>query len=119
MVMGDCRILFAMMLTVMLSTGGALAGSDGWLIDPGGFHGSAHGQLSCQDCRDRIAGQVHPDPSVVIVGKKIQEALDTEAAAIVTSCRQCVRAMMTHVRRNKIIPKVMDITQLLHRALGG
>ena len=39
------------------------------------------------------------------------------AQAIVTSCQQCVRTMMTYVRRNKVPLEVLDITQLIHRAL--
>jgi heterodisulfide reductase subunit D len=52
-----------------------------------------------------------------IAKSKVEEALSTGAQAIVTSCQQCVRTMTTYVRRNKIPLKVMDITQLIHRAL--
>ena len=52
-----------------------------------------------------------------IAKQKIEEALGTGAEAIISSCQQCVRTMMTYVRRNKIPLKVMDITQLLHSAL--
>jgi heterodisulfide reductase subunit D len=41
----------------------------------------------------------------------------TGAQAVVTACQQCVRAMGTHVRRNKIKLEVIDIVQLIQRAM--
>lgn len=55
--------------------------------------------------------------SAQIAGQKIEEILSTGADAVITSCQQCVRTMMTYVRRNKIALEVLDITQLVHRAL--
>jgi heterodisulfide reductase subunit D len=55
--------------------------------------------------------------SAKIAGRKIEEVLETGAQAVVTSCQQCVRTMTTYVRRNKIPLEVLDITQLVHRAL--
>jgi len=55
--------------------------------------------------------------SAEISKRKIREVLDTGAQAVVTSCQQCVRTMTTHVRRNKVYLQVMDITQLVHKAL--
>jgi len=52
-----------------------------------------------------------------IAKRKIEEVLSTGAQAVVTSCQQCVRTMMTYVRRNKVPLEVMDITQLIHKAL--
>ena len=52
-----------------------------------------------------------------IAKQKIDEVLSTGAQAVVTSCQQCVRTMMTYVRRNKVPIDVMDITQLIHKAL--
>jgi heterodisulfide reductase subunit D len=52
-----------------------------------------------------------------IAKRKIEEVLSTGAEAVVTSCQQCVRTMMTYVRRNKVPLEVLDITQLIHRAL--
>jgi heterodisulfide reductase subunit D len=49
---------------------------------------------------------------------KIDEVLATGAQAVVTSCQQCVRTMTSYVRRNKIPLEVMDIVQLVRRALG-
>ena len=55
--------------------------------------------------------------SAEIAKRKIEEVLETGAQAVVTSCQQCVRTMTTYVRRNKIDLEVMDIIQLIHRAL--
>jgi heterodisulfide reductase subunit D len=55
--------------------------------------------------------------STGIAKSKIEEALSTGADAIVTSCQQCVRTMLTYSKRNKVGLDVMDITQLVQRAL--
>jgi heterodisulfide reductase subunit D len=52
-----------------------------------------------------------------IAKRKIEEVLSTGAQAVVTSCQQCVRTMTTYVKRNKVPIEVMDITQLVHKAL--
>ena len=52
-----------------------------------------------------------------IAEAKIKEVLDTGAEAVVTACQQCVRTMNTYVRRNKIDVAVMDIAQLIHKAI--
>lgn len=57
--------------------------------------------------------------SAEIAKQKIEEALSTGAEAIISSCQQCVRTMMTYVRRNKVPLKVMDLTQLIRRALDS
>ena len=55
--------------------------------------------------------------SAEIAKRKIEEILSTGADAVVTSCQQCVRTMTTYVKRNKIPLEVLDITQLVERAL--
>jgi heterodisulfide reductase subunit D len=55
--------------------------------------------------------------SAEIAKHKIEEVLSTGAQAVVTSCQQCVRTMTTYARRNKVPIEVLDITQLIHRAL--
>lgn len=55
--------------------------------------------------------------STGIAKSKIEEALSTGADAIVTSCQQCVRTMLTYSKRNKVGLDVMDITQLVRKAL--
>jgi heterodisulfide reductase subunit D len=52
-----------------------------------------------------------------IARAKIDQVLATGAQAVVTACQQCVRAMSTYVRRNKIKYEVLDIVQLIHRAI--
>jgi heterodisulfide reductase subunit D len=52
-----------------------------------------------------------------IAKAKIDEVRATNADAVVTACQQCVRTMTTYARRNKIKLKVLDLTQLVQRAL--
>ena len=60
---------------------------------------------------------IDPELSAKIAKSKIEEAEGTGAQAIVTSCQQCVRTMTTYVKRNKIPIEVMDIIQLVRRAV--
>jgi heterodisulfide reductase subunit D len=53
-----------------------------------------------------------------IAKAKIEEVLATGADAVVTACQQCVRTMATYTRRSKIKLEVMDIVQLVRRALN-
>jgi heterodisulfide reductase subunit D len=53
-----------------------------------------------------------------IAKAKIDEALQTRAQTIVTACQQCVRTMTTYARRNKAAVEVMDIVQLVQKALA-
>ncbi len=55
--------------------------------------------------------------SAKIAEAKIKEIINTGAQAVVTSCQQCVRTMLTYVRRNKVPIEVLDIAQLVNRAL--
>lgn len=54
-----------------------------------------------------------------IAGNKIKEVTATGAQAVVTACQQCVRTMTTYTRRNKVPVDVMDIVQLLYKALAS
>jgi heterodisulfide reductase subunit D len=60
---------------------------------------------------------VDPDLAAKIAKVKIDEVLATGAQAVVTSCQQCVRTMTSYVKRNKIQLEVLDIVQLVRRAL--
>lgn len=60
---------------------------------------------------------VDPELSAQIAKQKIEEILRTGAEAVITSCQQCVRTMLTYVRRNKVPLEVLDVTQLIRRAL--
>ncbi len=76
---------------------------------------------SREDCQCCGGGgnleMIDPELSSEIARRKIEEVMGTGAQAVVTSCQQCVRTMTTYARRNKIPIEVLDITQLLHRAL--
>jgi heterodisulfide reductase subunit D len=52
-----------------------------------------------------------------IAKRKLEEVVATGAQAVVTSCQQCVRTMNTYVRRNKVAVEVLDLTQLVRKAL--
>ncbi len=52
-----------------------------------------------------------------IAKAKLAEVLDTGAEAVVTACQQCVRTMATYCRKNKIPLEVMDIVQLVQKAI--
>ncbi|MFH1124153.1 MAG: (Fe-S)-binding protein, partial [Pseudomonadota bacterium] len=58
-----------------------------------------------------------PGLSSDIAKKKIEEVMNTGAQAVVTSCQQCVRTMTTYAKRNKVSIEVLDITELVRRAL--
>ncbi|RJQ63705.1 MAG: (Fe-S)-binding protein [Desulfobacteraceae bacterium] len=75
-------------------------------------------RLNCQCCGG--GGNLEMIDSTLsseIAKSKIDEVLGTGAKAVVTSCQQCVRTMTTYVKRNKIPLQVLDITQLIRRAL--
>jgi heterodisulfide reductase subunit D len=55
--------------------------------------------------------------SADIAEAKIKEVLDTGADAVVTACQQCVRMMGTYCTKNKISLEVMDIVQLVQKAI--
>jgi heterodisulfide reductase subunit D len=77
-----------------------------------------HNRENCQCCGGGgNLEMIDANLSSEIAKRKIDEVISTGAQAVVTSCQQCVRTMTTYVKRNKIPVEVMDITQLIHRAL--
>ena len=60
----------------------------------------------------------NPTLSAQITEEKVAEVITTGAQAVVTCCQQCVRTMTGYVKKNQIPVEVLDITQLLHRALA-
>jgi heterodisulfide reductase subunit D len=54
-----------------------------------------------------------------IAGNKMNEVTVTGAQAVVTACQQCMRTMTTYAKRNKVPIDVMDIVQLLYKALDA
>ena len=60
---------------------------------------------------------VDPDLAAKIAKAKVDEILATGARAVVTSCQQCVRTMTSYAKRHKIQLEVLDIVQLVRKAL--
>jgi len=78
----------------------------------------AHNRENCRCCGGGgNLEMVSPELSSAIARDKIEEALRTGAQAIVTSCQQCLRTMTTYVRRNNVLLEVLDVCQLVQRAL--
>ncbi|UCF94938.1 MAG: (Fe-S)-binding protein, partial [Desulfobacterales bacterium] len=78
----------------------------------------AHNRANCFCCGgggnlEMVDAQLSAD----IARAKIEEVLASGAEAVVTACQQCVRTMASYVRRNKIALEVLDIVQLIQRAL--
>jgi heterodisulfide reductase subunit D len=56
---------------------------------------------------------VDPELSAALAQEKIKEIQTTGAEAVITSCQQCVRTIMTTSRRKKIPMTAMDITEFV------
>ena len=57
------------------------------------------------------------DLSAQVAQMKLDAIQSVGAQMVVTACQQCVRTMATYTRRNKIPLEVMDIVQLIQKAL--
>lgn len=57
--------------------------------------------------------------SGALAQKKIEEIQRTGANTVVTSCQQCIRTIKSRVRRQKINLNVMDITELVIKAMSN
>jgi heterodisulfide reductase subunit D len=78
----------------------------------------AHNRESCLCCGGGgNLEMIDKKLSGKIAKAKIDEVTATGAAAVITACQQCVRTMNTHVRRNKLGIEVLDIVQLVQKAL--
>jgi heterodisulfide reductase subunit D len=78
----------------------------------------AQNRQNCQCCGGGgNLEMIDADLATEIAKRKIEDAQGTGAQAIITSCQQCVRTMATYVRRNKVPLEVLDITELVQRAL--
>jgi len=60
-----------------------------------------------------------PELSSAIAARKIEDVLSTGAQVVVTACQQCVRTLTTYARRNGVAVEVMDLVQLVQKALAG
>ena len=58
-----------------------------------------------------------PDLSAKVAGNKIEEIRRTGADTVVTSCQQCIRTIKSRARRQKVDLDVLDITDLVVRAM--
>jgi heterodisulfide reductase subunit D len=78
----------------------------------------SHSRENCMCCGGGgNLEMVDPDLAATIAKAKVDEVLATGAQAVVTSCQQCVRTLTSYVKRNKIQLEVLDIVQLVRRAL--
>jgi heterodisulfide reductase subunit D len=78
----------------------------------------AHSRETCMCCGGGgNLEMVDADLAAQIARDKIDEVLATGAQAVITSCQQCVRTMTGIVKRNKIKLDVLDIVQLVRKAL--
>ena len=78
----------------------------------------AHNRENCLCCGGGgNLEMIDSELSGEIAKAKINEVMATGAEAAVTACQQCVRTMATYVRRNKLPLEVMDIVQLVQKAL--
>ena len=78
----------------------------------------AQNRENCQCCGGGgNLEMIDQELNVEIAKRKIDQVQATGAQAVITSCQQCVRTMATYTRRNKLDLQVMDISQLVARAL--
>lgn len=61
---------------------------------------------------------VDPQLSAAIARKRLDEAIDTGAQAIVTACQQCKRTLLTSARKNQLRLKVLDIGELIWESIA-
>jgi heterodisulfide reductase subunit D len=59
-----------------------------------------------------------PKLSAAVAQKKIEQILRTGAQAVITSCQQCVRTIKAQARRQKTDLQVLDITELVLKAMS-
>jgi len=59
-----------------------------------------------------------PELAGKLARAKIEEIQQSRADVVVTACQQCVRTITTSARRQRLDLKVMDITELVVKALA-
>lgn len=60
-----------------------------------------------------------PNLSAAVAQKKLEEIQLTGAKMVVTSCQQCVRTIKGRARKQRLDLEVLDITELVLRAMKG
>jgi heterodisulfide reductase subunit D len=58
-----------------------------------------------------------PKLAAEIAELKVSQIMETGAQAVVTACQQCVRTMTAYIRKNKMDIEVLDLTELVYRAM--
>ncbi len=77
-----------------------------------------HHRENCQCCGGGgNLEMIDAELSAAVAARKMEEVVSTGAQAVVTTCQQCVRTMTTYAKRNKVPVEVMDLTQLVQKAL--
>jgi heterodisulfide reductase subunit D len=61
---------------------------------------------------------VDPELSAAVAQKKLEEIQRTGAKILVTSCQQCVRTIKGRARKQKMDLEVMDLTELILKAMA-
>lgn len=59
-----------------------------------------------------------PELSAAVARRKLDEIHQTGASIVVTSCQQCVRTIKGKARKEKLDLEVMDVTDLILKAMG-
>jgi Fe-S oxidoreductase len=54
-----------------------------------------------------------------IAERRLAQAVDVEAKAIISSCQQCKRTLQQAARQTRTRVRVLDVTELVWRAMGG
>jgi heterodisulfide reductase subunit D len=62
---------------------------------------------------------LNPEVSAGVADHRLAEAQRTGASLLVSACQQCERTLTMAARRGKVRMKVMDITELVRRALDS
>lgn len=60
---------------------------------------------------------IDPELSSAISQSKIEEIQKTGASEVVTSCQQCIRTISGYAKKNRVMIKVRDITELVLEAM--
>ncbi|NPV70734.1 MAG: (Fe-S)-binding protein [Firmicutes bacterium] len=60
-----------------------------------------------------------PDMVQALAKKKVQEVLSTGASVVATSCQQCKRTIQGSARKDKAKLRVLDVSEILARAVSG
>ena len=57
--------------------------------------------------------------TAAVAARRVQQARKTGARFLLSACQQCKRTLMTAARKEKVRVRVMDIAELVWRAVEG